>query len=407
MRRERPASSIRLSHPPLAPASRPAFRPGLPSQSRRTPLATPRLFKPLRVGDLELANRIVIAPMCQYSAQDGCMTDWHTIHLGQLALSGAALLTIEASAVTPEGRISYGDVGLYDDATEAAMARVLESVRRYSDMPIAIQLAHAGRKASTDLPWLGGKQIAPDHANGWQTVSASALPFEQGENPPVALTREDLARIRQGFADAAVRAARLDLAAVQLHMAHGYLMHQFLSPLSNRREDDYGGSLENRMRFPLEVFDAVRQAFPADRPVTVRISGTDWVEGGWDIEQSIALSQALEERGCGAVHVSSGGLDPRQQIPVGPNYQVPLARAVKQAVGIPVVAVGLITDYEQAEAIVGTGDADLVALARGVLYDPRWPWHAAAHLGAKVKAPPQYLRSQPRQYRNLFDIEQD
>jgi len=335
------------------------------------------------------------------------MTDWHTIHLGQLALSGAALLTIEASAVTPEGRISYGDVGLYDDATEAAMARVLESVRRYSDMPIAIQLAHAGRKASTDLPWLGGKQIAPDHANGWQTVSASALPFEQGENPPVALTREDLARIRQGFADAAVRAARLDLAAVQLHMAHGYLMHQFLSPLSNRREDEYGGSLENRMRFPLEVFDAVRQAFPADRPVTVRISGTDWVAGGWDIEQSIALSQALEERGCGAVHVSSGGLDPRQQIPVGPNYQVPLARAVKQAVGIPVVAVGLITDYEQAEAIVGTGDADLVALARGVLYDPRWPWHAAAHLGAKVKAPPQYLRSQPRQYRNLFDIEQD
>ena len=335
------------------------------------------------------------------------MTDWHTIHLGQLALSGAALLTIEASAVTPEGRISYGDVGLYDDATEAAMARVLESVRRYSDMPIAIQLAHAGRKASTDLPWLGGKQIAPDHANGWQTVSASALPFEQGENPPVALTREDLARIRQSFADAAVRAARLDLAAVQLHMAHGYLMHQFLSPLSNRREDEYGGSLENRMRFPLEVFDAVRQAFPADRPVTVRISGTDWVAGGWDIEQSIALSQALEERGCGAVHVSSGGLDPRQQIPVGPNYQVPLARAVKQAVGIPVVAVGLITDYEQAEAIVGTGDADLVALARGVLYDPRWPWHAAAHLGAKVKAPPQYLRSQPRQYRNLFDIEQD
>jgi 2,4-dienoyl-CoA reductase-like NADH-dependent reductase (Old Yellow Enzyme family) len=177
--------------------------------------------------------------------------------------------------------------------------------------------------------------------------------------------------------------------------------------LSNRREDEYGGSLENRMRFPLEVFDAVRQAFPADRPVTVRISGTDWVAGGWDIEQSIALSQALEERGCGAVHVSSGGLDPRQQIPVGPNYQVPLARAVKQAVGIPVVAVGLITDYEQAEAIVGTGDADLVALARGVLYDPRWPWHAAAHLGAKVKAPPQYLRSQPRQYRNLFDIEQD
>lgn len=363
------------------------------------------LFSPFEVGNLRLSNRIVIAPMCQYSAADGCMTDWHVIHLGHLALSGAALLTIEATAVVPEGRITYGDVGLWSDETEAAMARTLDSVRRWSDMPIAIQLAHAGRKASTDLPWKGGRQIAPDQANGWQTVAPSALPFEDGEHAPLALDADGIQRVRSGFADAARRAARLGIDAVQIHAAHGYLLHEFLSPLSNRRTDAYGGSLENRMRLTLEVFDAVRDAFPADRPVTVRVSGSDWVDGGWDIAQTIALAQALQARGCDAIHVSSGGLDPRQQIPVGPNYQVPLARAVKQATTMPVVAVGLITGYEQAEAIVGTGDADLVALARTILYDPRWPWHAAAHLGAAVRAPDQYLRSQPRQYRALFDVD--
>jgi 2,4-dienoyl-CoA reductase-like NADH-dependent reductase (Old Yellow Enzyme family) len=361
------------------------------------------LFSPLEVGNLRLANRIVVAPMCQYSAEDGNMTDWHVIHLGHLALSGAALLTIEATAVTPEGRISFGDTGLWSDENEEAMARVLSSVRRWSAMPIAIQLGHAGRKASTDKPWFGGAQIAPGEPNGWQTVAPSPLPFLEGENPPEQLDGAGLDRIRQGFANAAARAARLELAAVQLHGAHGYLLHQFLSPLSNRRTDEYGGSLENRMRFPLEVFDSVRAVFPADRPVTMRVSGTDWVEGGWDVEQTIEFARALEARGCSAIHVSSGGLDPRQQIPVGPSYQVPLAREVKRAVNIPVVAVGLITDFQQAEAIVGTGDADLVALARGILYDPRWPWHAAAELGGTVSAPPQYLRSQPRRHRNLFD----
>jgi 2,4-dienoyl-CoA reductase-like NADH-dependent reductase (Old Yellow Enzyme family) len=362
----------------------------------------PALFTPLAMENLSLRNRIVIAPMCQYSAIDGNMTDWHLIHLGNLALSGAALLTIEATAVVPEGRISYADVGLWNDDNEAAMARVLAAVRKWSDMPIAIQLAHAGRKASTDLPWNGGGQISGADANGWQTEAPSALAFAQGEQPPRELDREGLDRIRDGFAAAAHRAARLDIDAVQIHAAHGYLLHQFLSPLSNRRTDSYGGSLENRMRFPLEVFDAVRAAFPADRPVTVRVSGTDWVEGGWTIAETVVFAKALEARGASAIHVSSGGLDPRQQIPVGPNYQVPLARAVKQAVSIPVVAVGLITDFEQAEAIVATGDADLVALARGILYDPRWPWHAAAHLGATVVAPDQYLRSQPRRYRDLF-----
>lgn len=364
----------------------------------------PTLFTPFGVGELTLRNRIVIAPMCQYSAVDGSMTDWHLIHLGNLALSGAALLTIEATAVLPEGRISYADVGLWSDGNEAAMARTLDSIRRWSDMPIAIQLAHAGRKASTDLPWKGGGQIASSHANGWRTVGPSPFPFDGDDEAPVALDRAGMIRVRDAFAAAAARAARLGIDAVQIHAAHGYLLHQFLSPLSNRREDDYGGSLENRMRFPLEVYDAVRAAFPAERPVTVRVSGTDWVDGGWTIEETIAFAKALEARGCATIHVSSGGLDPRQAIPVSPSYQVPLARAVRQAVGMPVVAVGLITDYDQAEAIVATGDADFVAIARGILYDPRWPWHAAAHLGATVKAPDQYLRSQPHRYRNLFAV---
>jgi 2,4-dienoyl-CoA reductase-like NADH-dependent reductase (Old Yellow Enzyme family) len=363
-----------------------------------------KLFTPFAVGGLELANRIVIAPMCQYSADgNGNATDWHLIHLGNLSLSGAALLMIEATAVTPEGRISPADLGLWSDDNEAALGRVLASVRRHSAMPIGIQLAHAGRKASTRVPWEGGAQIAPDQPTGWQTEAPSAIPYQESENPPLALGTADLARLRDAFAAAARRADRLGLDAIQVHGAHGYLLHEFLSPLSNRREDEYGGSLENRMRFPLEVFDAIRAAFAPDKPVSMRVSATDWVEGGWTVEETIAFARALEARGCAAVHVSSGGLHPQQRIPVGPNYQVPLARRIKEAVGIPVIAVGLITGYEQAEAIVHTGDADAIALARAILYDPRWPWHAAAALGARAKAAKQYLRCQPHQHPDLFD----
>jgi len=362
----------------------------------------PALFRPLRVGNLELANRIVIAPMCQYSAVNGCMTDWHLVHLGQFVLSGAALLTIEATAVLPEGRITYGDVGLWNDETEAAMRRVLEGIRTCFDMPIGIQLNHAGRKASTDVPWDGGAQFPPDDAHGWQAVAPSAIPHLEKEHPPAALTRDEMGRIREAFVAAARRAHRLGIQLIQLHVAHGYLLHQFLSPLSNKRDDEYGGSLENRMRFPLEVFDAVRGAFTTETPVSVRLSATDWVDGGWDLEQSIAFAKALEDHGCSAIHISSGGLHPAQKIPIGPSYQVPLAHAVKESVNMPVIAVGLITSFEQAEAIVGTGDADMIALARTVLYDPRWPWHAAAALGSQVKAPKQYLRSQPSRLKDLF-----
>ena len=317
--------------------------------------------------------------MCQYSADYGRANDWHLIHLGSLALSGAGLLIIEATAVLPEGRISPDDLGLWSDETEEALGQVVATVRRHSDMPIAIQLAHAGRKASTRAPWDGGAQIRPNEDRGWQTVAPSAIPYMEDEHPPVALDDQGMAIVREAFVQAARRSARLGLDAVQIHCAHGYLLHQFLSPLSNRRDDDYGGSLENRMRFPLEIYDDVRAAFPSERPVSMRVSGTDWVEGGWDIAQTIAFAGALKARGCSAIHVSSGGLTPAQQIPAGPNYQVPLARAVKAATNLPTITVGLISSYDQAEAIIGTGDADLVALARAIIYDPRWPWHAAAH----------------------------
>jgi 2,4-dienoyl-CoA reductase-like NADH-dependent reductase (Old Yellow Enzyme family) len=367
-------------------------------------LSNSALFKPIRVGPLDLANRIVIAPMCQYSAENGCMNDWHLIHLGHLAISGAALLTLEATAVLPEGRITWADVGLWNDETKAAMGRVLESIRRWSNISIGVQLNHAGRKASTEVPWAGGKQFAPNQPHGWQTVAPSPIPPSENDVAPLALDRSQLREIREAFVAAAVRAGQLGLELIQLHCAHGYLLHQFLSPLSNRRDDEYGGSLENRMRYPLEVFEAVRDAFRG-KSVSVRVSGTDWVEGGWDVEQTCVFAERLEARGCHAIHISSGGLHPAQKIPVGPSYQVPLARAVKSVVRMPVVAVGLITSFEQAEAIVATGEADMIALARTIVYDPRWPWHAAAELGGQVRAPNQYLRTQPRQHQDLFESE--
>lgn len=365
-------------------------------------MSQPKLFTPFRIRNLELDNRIVIAPMCQYSATDGCMNDWHVQHLGQLAQSGAGLLTIEATAVSPEGRITFADVGLYDDRCEEAMGRVIASIRRWSNMPIAIQLAHAGRKASTSKPWEQKGPLAPDEEGGWQTVAPSAIPYNEGHFTPVALDSEGLETVRQQFADAAKRAARLNVDLIQIHAAHGYLLHQFLSPLSNNRTDTYGGNFENRVRFPLEIVDVVRAVFPADKAISVRISATDWVEGGFDIQEAVEFSRLLEERGVDAIHVSSGGLHPEQQIDVFPGYQVPLARAVKSVVDIPVVAVGLITEPEHAESVVAGGDADFIGLARGVLYNPRWPWHAAAALGAQVHASNQYLRCQPHNLKHLF-----
>jgi 2,4-dienoyl-CoA reductase-like NADH-dependent reductase (Old Yellow Enzyme family) len=360
------------------------------------------LFSPLDIGPLRLANRIVIAPMCQYSAVDGMATDWHQIHLGQLALSGAGLLIIEATAVEATGRITPGCLGLWSDATEAALGRVLQAVRAHSRMPIAIQLGHAGRKGSSHVPWQGGMLIPPDQPGGWQPVAPSALPQLPGEAPPEALDEAGLQRIAAAFADAARRAHRLGLDAIELHAAHGYLLHQFLSPIPNQRSDAYGGSLAHRMRFPLQVFDAVRAAVPPAMAVGLRLSATDWVDGGWDEAQSLVFARELQSRGLSFLHVSSGGVSPQQKIPIGPGYQVGLAAALKQATGLPTIAVGLITEPAQAEAIVASGQADLVALARGMLFDPRWPWHAAAQLGGRVEAPAQYWRSQPRGMSGLF-----
>jgi 2,4-dienoyl-CoA reductase-like NADH-dependent reductase (Old Yellow Enzyme family) len=361
------------------------------------------LFQPIRNGELNLDNRIIVAPMCQYSAHEGTAGDWHLMHLGSLAISGAGMLILEATAVLPDARITPQCLGLYSDDNERGLARVLDAVRTFSPIRIGMQLAHAGRKASSRAPWLGGAQIRPEEPGGWLADAPSPLAHGADEVPPHALDAAGMARIRAGFADAARRAARLGIDGIEVHAAHGYLLHQFLSPLANQRSDAYGGSLDNRMRFVLEVFDTVRDAFPAERPVWARISATDWVENGWDIDGTVALSRALQSRGCAAIHVSSGGVSPQQRIPIGPGYQVPYAQRVKAELGVPTIAVGLITEAEQAEAIIANGEADAVSLARAMLYDPRWPWHAAAKLGAKVRVPPQYWRSQPREFKDLFE----
>ncbi|MEI6303122.1 MAG: NADH:flavin oxidoreductase/NADH oxidase [Betaproteobacteria bacterium] len=360
-----------------------------------------QLFTPFAMRNLTLPNRIVISPMCQYSAEDGNANDWHLIHLGQLAIGGAGLLCLEATAVEAAGRITPGCLGLYSDANESALAKVLASVRRISSIPLAIQLCHAGRKASSNVPWKGGALI-PQSEGGWRNLGPSALPHAAHEAPPDAIDASGLSRIRKAFADAAVRAERLGFDALELHGAHGYLLHQFLSPIANQRTDDYGGSLANRMRFPLEVFDAVRSAWPGTKPLGVRISATDWVEGGWTPEDSVALSLELKQRGCDWVDVSSGGVSPRQKIPLGPGYQVHLAEKIKNFTGMTTMSVGLITDPHQAEEIIAGGKADMVALARGMLYDPRWAWHAAAELGGTASYPPQYSRCAPPDKQHIF-----
>ena len=359
------------------------------------------LFSPITLRGLDLANRIMVAPMCQYSSRAGEANDWHFTHINSLALSGAAMFCIEATAVEAIGRITPGCLGLWNDATEAALRPILASVRKHSKTAVAMQLAHAGRKASSHVPWDGGQQI-PLAQGGWQAEGPSALPHKEGEAPPLALDAAGLKRIRDAFVATARRAERLGIDALELHCAHGYLLHQFLSPISNRRSDQYGGSLENRMRYPLEVFDAVRAAFPADKPVGVKVSCTDWVDGGWDLEQTIAFAKELKPRGVDWVDASSGGVSPLQKIPLGPGYQVPFAQAIKQATGVTTMAVGLITEPSQAEDIVASGKADMVTLARGMLYEPRWGWHAAAELGGQVEAPPQYWRSQPSTQKALF-----
>jgi 2,4-dienoyl-CoA reductase-like NADH-dependent reductase (Old Yellow Enzyme family) len=352
------------------------------------------LFQPIEFRGLRLENRIMVSPMCQYSASDGSASDWHLIHLGHLALGGAGILFVEATAVNPVARITPACLGLYSDANEAALARVVGAVRANSDMPLGIQLAHAGRKGSSRAPWEGGTLIPTDRG-GWLPVAPSAAPHSEAEPPPHALTRPELEGLKRDFAASTRRADRLGFEAVELHAAHGYLLHEFLSPLANRRDDEYGGKLENRMRLTLEVFAAMRSEWPERKPMGVRLSATDWVEGGWDLAQTIALARELKALGCDWIDASSGGVSPAQKIALGPGYQVPFAQAIRKEAAIPTIAVGLITGAQQAEDIVAGGKADMVALARAMLYDPRWAWHAAAELGAQVRAPEQYWRCPP------------
>jgi 2,4-dienoyl-CoA reductase-like NADH-dependent reductase (Old Yellow Enzyme family) len=352
------------------------------------------LFTPFRMRDLELPNRIVVSPMCQYAAEDGSATDWHLMHLGQFAMGAAGLVITEATHVSAIGRITSHCLGMYGDENEKTVARVVAFCRKYGVAKLGIQLAHAGRKASTVPPSQGGKPLAAGQG-AWETVAPSALPYAPGWHVPRALDNEGMKEVKQQFVDAARRAARIGFDLAELHAAHGYLLHQFLSPISNQRTDEYGGPLANRMRFPLEVFEAVRAAWPGERPLGVRVSATDWVEGGWTPEETVVFAGALKARGCDFLDVSSGALDPRQQIPFAPGYNVPFAEKIRRETGMATMAVGLITQPGQAEAIIAGGKADLIAIARGAMDDPHWAWHAARELGAETAYAPQYQRCTP------------
>ncbi|MFN4089126.1 MAG: NADH:flavin oxidoreductase/NADH oxidase [Alphaproteobacteria bacterium] len=361
------------------------------------------LFQPIRLRGLELPNRIVVAPMCQYSADNGSATDWHMMHIGGYALSGTGLFIIEATGVSPEGRITPDCLGLWSDENEAALGRVLAAARRYGNTPIGIQLGHAGRKASSQAPQKGGKPLLPGDEGAWGTVAPSAVPFGEGWHTPAALDRAGMDAVVADFVAAARRADRVGIDLIELHGAHGYLLSSFLSPIANRRNDEYGGSLENRMRFPLEVFDAVRAVWPEAKPLGMRFNGTDWDQSGFGPDDAVAFAAALKARRCDFVDISGGG-NSLPRIPVGPGYQVPFAARVKAETGLPTMAVGMIREPAYAEEIVASGQADMVALARGMLYEPRWAWRAAEELGATAAYPPQYERGRPAKWPQAFAV---
>jgi 2,4-dienoyl-CoA reductase-like NADH-dependent reductase (Old Yellow Enzyme family) len=348
-----------------------------------------RLFSPLTLRSVTFANRVFVSPMCQYSSEDGMPNEWHLVHLGSRAVGGAGMVCVEASGVTPVGRITPWDAGIWSEAHARAWKPVADFIRAQGSVP-AMQLAHAGRKASCAQPWHGGKPLDAAHG-AWQTLGPSAIPF--GDYPPPReMTRDEIRAAVKDFADAARHALAAGFEVVEVHGAHGYLLHNFCSPLSNRRTDEYGGSLDNRIRFPLEVARAVREAWPAEKPVFYRVSATDWADGGWDLAQSIELARRLKDIGIDMVDCSSGGNVHHAQIPLGPGYQVPFAAAIRREARIPTIAVGLVCDAVQAEEIVALGEADAVCLARAMLRDPYWARHAAKTLGVSMAWPDQYKR---------------
>jgi 2,4-dienoyl-CoA reductase-like NADH-dependent reductase (Old Yellow Enzyme family) len=349
------------------------------------------LFEPYQMRSVVLRNRIAVSPMCQYSSKDGFASDWHLVHLGSRAVGGAGLVIAEATGISPEGRITPGDLGIWSDDHIEFLQRITTFVRSQGAVA-GVQLAHAGRKASHHTPWEGGKPLA-EHEGAWQTVAPSALPFTPNTPSPVELNEAGIEKVISDFRAAAGRALKAGFQVVEIHAAHGYLLHQFLSPLSNQRTDRYGGSFENRIRLLMEVTEAVRAVWPDELPLMVRISGTDWVEEGWNGDDSVALARELKVRGVDLVDCSTGGNVSRVRIPVEPLYQVPYARRVKQEAGMPSGAVGLITTAEEAQGILERGDADIVLLARQMLRDPYFPLHAAQELGADITWPVQYDRA--------------
>ncbi|MDQ3259539.1 MAG: NADH:flavin oxidoreductase/NADH oxidase [Pseudomonadota bacterium] len=355
---------------------------------------TSKLFSPITLRGLTLPNRIVVSPMCQYASIDGSANDWHLMHLGQFAMGAGALVFTEATHVSPVGRISKHCLGLYSDENEASIKRVIDFGNRYGVVKWGIQLAHSGRKGSVHRPGDGSKPLTAEEG-AWTTLAPSAQPFGPGWHTPTALTRAGLAEVTQQFVVSAKRAVRIGFEVGELHVGHGYLLHQFLSPLANRRDDDYGGSAANRMRYPLEVFRAVRDVWPADKPLGVRVSATDWLDGGWTPEETVVFAQELKKLGCDFIDVTSGQVDPRQKIPFAPGYNVPFAEMVKRETGMPVIAVGMISHSRQAEEIVASGKADMVAIARAMMDNPRWAWHAARELGAETAYAAQYQRCHP------------
>ena len=361
------------------------------------------LFSPITLRSLEFANRIVVSPMAQYSADEGGhATPWHSMHLGNLAVSGAGLVFTEATAVEPGGRVSPQCLGIWSDEQVTGLRQAVAFCRRYGQARLGMQLAHAGRKGSVAVPWEKQRSLDARHG-GWPVTSACEWPYP-GRPIPQALDKDGLKQVREAFAAAARRAAQAEFDLIELHCAHGYLLNSFLSPLANGRTDGYGGSLANRMRYPLEVFEAVRAAWPEGSPLGVRISATDWTDGGWSIEDSVAFASELKARGCDYVCASSGGISPTQKIPLGAGYQVPFAEQIRRESGMTTMAVGLITQPQQAEDVLVAGGADFVALGRGMLYDPRWAWHAAEHFGEEVYFPPQYERAHPSMRRSDFSI---
>ena len=358
---------------------------------------TSALFTPIRLADLELPNRIVVSPMCQYSADDGVASDWHINHLGMLANSGAALLVLEATGVERRGRISHGCLGLYSDDCEAALARVVAHCRRYGVAKLGIQLAHAGRKASAAPPWDGGHPLKPGE-DPWETIAPSAIAFGPNWHVPREMTADDMERVRDAFVAAAKRALRAGIDAIELHGAHGYLLHSFVSPISNKRADAYGGSLAARMRFPLEVAQAVRAVVPQAVPLGARITGSDWTEGGLTPDDAVTFAKALKAAGLDFVCTSSGGISAQTRPTAVANTNGQFAEKIKRESGIATRTVGLIATPKQAEAIVSEGKADMVAMARAFLDDPHWGWHAAQALGAEVARPKQYLRAAPKMW---------